>query len=142
MLDWEDLNLGESVARVDDVGVSRRQFVGRSTVALAGLATAGLVDPSGVLARANAGPRPIPGGLDMNGKPVAKDPFVHVVFPGIGWEMSTMTDFKGVIGGSQVRGSAHGSDGTTFDFDTDMRFMEGMYVGIDGRLRNGVFGFI
>ena len=56
--------------------------------------------------------------------------------------MSTVTDFKGVIAGSEVRGSAHGSDGTTFGFDTDMRFMQGAYVGIDGRVRKGAFGFI
>jgi hypothetical protein len=56
--------------------------------------------------------------------------------------MSTITDFKGVVAGSQIRGKAHGSDGTTFDFDTDMRFMQGAYVGLDGRLRQGAFGFI
>jgi hypothetical protein len=27
-------------------------------------------------------------------------------------------------------------------FDTDMRFMQGAYVDVDGRLQNGSFGFI
>ena len=56
--------------------------------------------------------------------------------------MSTIGDFNGVIGGSEIRGTARGSDGTNYDFDTDMRFMRGVYVGLDGRLHNGSFGFI
>ena len=143
-LSWKELDVGDEPAVFEGVGsiLSRRQLLRRGTVALGGFAGAGLLDPSVVLARANPGPRPIPGGVDMNGKPVPKDPLVHVVFPGIGWEMSTMTDFTGVIAGSQVRGTADGSDGTAFDFDTDMRFMQGTYVSIDGRLRKGAFGFI
>jgi hypothetical protein len=56
--------------------------------------------------------------------------------------MSTITDFKGVVGGSEIRGTARGSDGTTYDFDTDMRFMQGSYIDTDGRLRTGSFGFV
>jgi hypothetical protein len=56
--------------------------------------------------------------------------------------MSTITDFKGVVAGSEIRGSAHGSDGSRWDFDTDMRFMIGSYVDRSGRLRQGAFGFI
>jgi hypothetical protein len=56
--------------------------------------------------------------------------------------MSTITDLKGVVAGSEIRGIAHGSDGSRWDFDTDMRFMSGTYVGLDGRLRQGAFGFI
>jgi hypothetical protein len=65
-----------------------------------------------------------------------------VLPPGIGFEMSSITDFNGVVAGSETRGTAHGSDGTAYDFDTDMRFMRGAYVGLDGRLRQGAFGFI
>jgi hypothetical protein len=121
---------------------SRRQLLRRGAVAMGGLAGASLLDPSSALARANPAPRPIPGGFDKKFMPVAKHPFIHVLSPGIGSEMSTITDFKGVVAGSQIRGKAHGSDGTTFDFDTDMRFMQGAYVGLDGRLRQGAFGFI
>jgi hypothetical protein len=56
--------------------------------------------------------------------------------------MSTITDFNGVLGGSEIRGTARGSDGTTYDFDTDMRFIRGVYIGLDGRLHHGSFGFI
>ena len=91
-----------------------------------GLAGASLLDPSPVLARANPGPRPIPGGFEQSFKPVSKHPFVHVLPPGMGSEMSTITDFKGVVAGSEIRGKAHGSDGTTYDFDTAMRFVQAL----------------
>ncbi|MFL5824390.1 MAG: hypothetical protein ACJ764_13215 [Solirubrobacteraceae bacterium] len=122
--------------------VSRRQLLRDGAVVAGGLGGLGLLDPSSALARAGAAPRPIPGGFSKSFKPVPKNPFVHVLTPGIGWEMSTITDLKGVVAGSEIRGKAHGSDGTTWDFDTDMRFMHGRYVGFDGRLRHGTFGFI
>ena len=121
---------------------SRRQLLRQGAVALGGLAGTRLVDPSSVLARANPAPRPIPGGLDKSLKPVPKDAFVHVLSPGIGFEMSTITNLKGVVAGSETRGKARGSDGSTWEFDTDMRFMAGTYAGTDGRLRQGAFGFI
>jgi hypothetical protein len=56
--------------------------------------------------------------------------------------MSTITDFNGIVAGSETRGKARGGDGTSWDFDTDMRFMHGMYRSLDGRVRKGTFGFI
>jgi hypothetical protein len=100
------------------------------------------LDPAGALADSGAAPLPIPGGLDKTFKQVPRDPFVHVLSPGIGSEMSSITDLKGVVAGSEIRGKAHGSDGSTWDFDTDMRFMHGLYVGTDRRLRHGTFGFV
>lgn len=37
---------------------------------------------------------------------------------------------------------AKGSDGSTYSFDCDMRFMQGAYIGTDSRLARGTFGFI
>jgi hypothetical protein len=116
----------------------------RSAVAVGGAAGLGLLDPSLVSGAAKAAvPRPIPGGLSLTTftyVPTGAD--LHFLLPGIGFEMSTITDFIGVVGGSETRGTAHGSDGTTYSFDCDMRFMEGLYVGFDGRVRFGSFGFI
>jgi hypothetical protein len=56
--------------------------------------------------------------------------------------MATITDLDGVIGAADIRGTARGSDGSTWDFDTDMRFMQGTYVDRDGRVRKGSFGFV
>ena len=122
--------------------LSRRQLLSRSAATLGGLAALGLLDPTRALARTPGAPRPIPGGFDQNFNPVPSNPFIHVLSPGIGSEMSSITDFNGIVAGSETRGTAHGSDGTTYDFDTDMRVMRGAYIGLDGRLRNGAFGFI
>jgi hypothetical protein len=114
----------------------------RGAVALAGVAGLGLVDPSSVLGSAFSPPAPIPGGFDLNFNIVPSGAFIHVIPPSVGLEMSSITDFNGVIGGSETQGTAQGSDGTRYSFDCDMRFMRGAYVGVDGRLHNGSFGFI
>jgi hypothetical protein len=114
----------------------------RSAVALGGLAGLGLLDPSSVFGSAAAAARPIPGGFDMDFNIVPSGAFIHILPPSTPFEMSTITDFNGVIGASETQGTARGSDGTTYSFDCDMRFMRGAYVGLDGRLHNGSFGFI
>jgi len=124
--------------------LSRRQVLVRGGVAAGGLAGFNLLDPALALARGHGDPNPIPGGLDPTFSPVSSDPFIHVLAPGLGpqLEMGTITDFNGVLGACEIRGTAHGSDGSTWDFDTDMRFMQGMYVDRGGRVRKGSFGFV
>ena len=142
-MSWRHMNAGgEALIARASGSLSRRQLLGRGAMALGGLAGVGLLDPSGAVGQTTGAPRPIPGGFDINFNPVPSNPFIHVLSPGIGFEMSSITDFNGVVGGSETRGTAHGSDGTTYDFDTDMRFMRGVYIGLDGRLRQGAFGFI
>jgi hypothetical protein len=111
---------------------------------LGGLAGLGLADPLTALAKGKSPgmPNPIPGGFDSNFQPVPSNPLVHVLPPGIGFEMSTITDFNGVVGASEIRGKAFGSDGSQWDFDTDMRFMQGEYVDTSGSMQHGTFGFI
>jgi hypothetical protein len=123
---------------------SRRQLLQRGAVALGGVAGLGLVDPSLVLGSSKtAAPRPIPGGFSFAANDfVATGADLHFFLPGIGFEMSTITDFNGVVGGSETRGFAQGTDGSMWDFDCDMRFMQGVYIGLDGRVHNGSFGFI
>ena len=121
---------------------SRNQFVRRSAVAVGGVASLGALKPGSAFARSAGDPRPIPGGFDETFTPVPSDPFIHVLPPQIGFEMSTITDFSGVVGGSEIQGTARGSDGSSYGFDTDMRFMQGTYVGLDGRIQKGSFGFI
>jgi hypothetical protein len=142
--DPERLSVGQQHRLRDVVAdrLSRRQLLHRGAVVLGGLAGARLFEPTLALGAAVAAPRPIPGGLDQSFMPVASNPLVHVLPPGIGFEMSTITDFNGVLGGSEIRGSAHDSDGVAYDFDTDLRFMRGVYVGLDGRKHHGTFGFI
>jgi len=70
----------------------------------------------------------------------------HVTFFGPGVDPSSIGDFNGFVGVADVQGTgtATNPDGSTETllFDTDMRFMKGTYVGLDGRVRKGSFGFI
>jgi hypothetical protein len=129
--------LGDPASRV-----SRRELLRDGAIVAGGAAAIGMLDVGSAHARPGRAPRPIPGGLDHTFKPVPRGAFIHVLPPGIGFEMSTITDFDGVLGGSEIRGTARGSDGATYDFDTDMRFMHGVYVGLDGRKHHGTFGFV
>lgn len=123
-------------------GYSRGQFLRRGAVAVGAVAGLRLAHPAAAFGRPAGAPRPIPGGFAENFDLVPKDPFIHVLPAGTGYEMSTITDFNGVVGASEILGTAHDSDGNVYAFDTDMRFMQGAYVDVDGRLQNGSFGFI
>jgi hypothetical protein len=65
---------------------------------------------------------------------------------GPGQEPSTITDFNGFTGVTDVQGTGTATypDGSseTLLFDTDMRFMDGVYVGVDGAMHKGTFGFV
>ncbi len=143
---WSEGDLGLGHAHFFERAVrsemSRGVFLKRGAVALGGIAGLGLLGAAPALAQSGADPRPIPGGFDENFNPVPSNPLVHVLPPAIGFEMATITDFNGVVGAAEIQGTAKGSNGTTYAFDTDMRFMQGEYVGMDGRLRQRSFAFI
>ena len=131
----------------DVTGLSRRQLLRQGGLALTGVTGASLLDATSAFGKPVGkkppiGPRPIPGGFDENFNLVSDDAAFHFLPPGIGFDMSTITDFNGIVGGSEIRGTAHGKDGTAYDFDTDMRFMRGVYIGLDERVHAGSFGFI
>lgn len=94
-------------------------------------------------------PRPIPetlSGADF-GDPSNQHVF-HILPPlgpqnGQYSEPITITDFKGVIGRTEVTGTGTGTPGKTkYNFDVDMGFMQGVFIGSDGRQRHGTFGFV
>jgi hypothetical protein len=130
--------------------LSRDRLLRRGAAVAGGAVGLGLLDPAAASAHphhhhhhhGDRAPRPIPGGVDENFNPVASNPVWHFSFPAIGFEMATITDFHGVIAAGEVQGAAHGSDGSEWWFDCDMRFMEGKYVAVDGRLRDAAFGFV
>jgi len=124
-------------------GLSRGRF-GRRAAAYAGVVAFALaVFATPALARGKPGdPKPIPGGLSAEFNPVPSDPFVHVLPPFPPFEMSTINDFNGTVGASEIQGTARGSDGTAYTFDTDMRFMVGAYVDASGNVQHGSFAFI
>jgi hypothetical protein len=124
-------------------GSPRGHFGRRAAAFFAVLAFAVTVFAPAALARGKPGdPKPIPGGFSADFVPVPSDPFIHVLPPFPPFEMSTIGDFSGTIGASEIQGTARGSDGTTYTFDTDMRFMQGSYLDTAGKLQHGAFAFI
>lgn len=93
-------------------------------------------------------PTPIPGGTDLLallGLPPG--PIFHFFFPAFGQEVATVGNLKGFVAAAEVQGTGTATDTATgatsaLTFDADMRFMDGVYVGQDGRPRRGTFGFI
>ena len=94
-------------------------------------------------------PTPIPGGTQLGQLIGFPNDFniYHFYFPAFGQEVSTVTDFNGMVAAAEIQGSGTGTDTSTgvtstYYFDADMRFMQGSYIGVDGKLRQNTFGFI
>jgi hypothetical protein len=124
-------------------GLSRRAFVGGAAAVATGASLgSGLLWPTVASAAPFSipAPRPTPATTTVSGTAF------HFVFFGPGVDPSSITDFKGVVGVADVRGSgtARNPDGSveTLLFDTDMRFMKGTYVGLDGAVHEATFGFV
>ena len=123
--------------------MSRRQFMTAAAGATGVVLGSGLWMPGLALADDNA-PRPIPGGIQF---PFAGTEVFHVFPPVHGAEPSTIFDFNGFVGVAHLTGTGTGTDtatGTSSSllFDVDNRFMQGVYVGVDGKKHTGTFGFI
>jgi hypothetical protein len=120
--------------------ISRRAFLGSVAGAAGAAVGAGLL-PTSVLAKtANAAPKPTANQTTVNGVSFS------LTFFGPGVDPSSITDFNGFVGVADVQGTgiATNPDGSTETllFDTDMRFMSGVYVGVDGAVHKGQFGFV
>ena len=98
-------------------------------------------------------PIPIPGLLFPTlGNPFG-GPAIHFGLPGpadnatpgfvtVGGEPSTITDFNGFIGVAHVEGTGRDNHGNTLFWDTDLRFMDGVFKGDDGQIHSGTFAFV
>jgi len=69
-------------------------------------------------------------------------PFTGVALQGLNVEPGTITDFDGATAVAYHVGKAKGSDGHTYNLETDFRVMDGRYVGVDGTTRHGTFALI
>jgi len=126
---------------------SRRHLLRNGAVAAGVLVGSGAYNVASAFGADGADPKPIPGGFDTSFNFVTHDPFFHALPPGVGTdatgktlaEGSTITDFNGVVAAADINGTAN--NGAYF-FDCDMRFMDGLYVGEDSKLRQGSFGFV
>jgi hypothetical protein len=123
--------------------LSRRGFLAAAGASGAALGV-GAVAPQAALAEAGGGPhgpRPIPGGITVGGE------LFHLFPPGPGAEPATIFDFHGTVGLAAVKGTGTGTNTRTgsrrrLPFDVDNRFMQGTFVGVDGRRHHGTFGFV
>jgi hypothetical protein len=132
--------------------MSRRQFMLMAVGTTGLLLSPRLVSP--LLAANSVEPRPIPGGLQF----LAPDntTVFHVFAPGYPFfpgndpatnDPSVITDFNGRIGLAFVQGTGTHTDLTTgqerhLPFEVDLRFMQGAYVGLDGKRHHGAFTFV
>ncbi len=114
--------------------VGRRHFLETGVAAGAGLLASALWPPLASHAAGTVSARPIPGRFD--GTPL------HVQLPAPGVELSTITDFDGILGVADLDGVGVGSDGPGLTFNVDMRFMQGKFIATDGQLHQGTFGFV
>ena len=137
--------------------LSRRGFLEKTGLTVAALAGAGLlpevvrsatINPAASTIRGRNGtttatPVPIPGGLQLLGP---SGPLFHFFLPATGAEPSTITNFNGFIGWAAVGGmgthTVAGSAPEHLPFEADVRFMQGEFVGTDGRNHHGAFAFI
>jgi hypothetical protein len=92
-------------------------------------------------------PKPIPGGFTFPGVPGTFHNTAPGVFDPLDTDRSSVFDFNGHLGYAVVDGAGTGrntqTDVTTrLDFETDLRFMQGVYVGTDGKHRNATFAFL
>ena len=123
--------------------LSRRNFVGAIAGATGLLATSGLWIPA-VAQAPDASPKPISGGIQPLGPGTE---VFHFNLPAPGVELSMITDFDGTLGVAALTGTGAGTNTTTgatskLNFDTDMRFMRGNYIGMDGVQHIGAFAFV
>ena len=125
--------------------MSRRQFTRTAAGAAVGAAV-GLPSLLQAQAKGSSPPVPIPGGTPVLGGgfhvfgPNAIDP--------INAEPASITDFNGFVGLAYIDGTVtrtnrlNGAVVTLPMIGSDMRFMTGVYKGVDGRTHQGSFAFI
>jgi hypothetical protein len=137
--------------------LSRRRFVQASAVAAAGVAGP-LAWPARSVAsndeqQAVVPPKPLPGGIQLPtpgpqihvwqpGDPSVTLPFSHSTLMGFDVEPGTITDRRGFSAVAYHAGTAIGSDGVTYNLETDIRAFQGTYVASDGIQRFGKFALI
>ncbi len=133
--------------------LSRRQVLGGTAGLAAVAASSRLGFPAVATATASGSgvPRPIPGGTTIDGLgtfhfffPTSPNPAgSHDTIENGRGDPSLITDFKGFVGaGEWTGGTGKNQAGTTLFWAADVRFMDGEFIGLDGRRRLGAFAFL
>ena len=140
--------------------LNRRRFVQTAAAVAAAGATGSLAWPASGSAWSHADhaqaavvpPKPIPGGQQIPdgpllhvwgpGDPSVTLPFSGATLQGFDVDPTTIGDFRGFSALAYHAGTATGSDGATYNLETDMRAFKGRYVDADGNKHFGTFAFI
>jgi len=127
--------------------ISRRQFA-RTAAGTAVIGTtvgSGLWRPGLAEASASFAPVPLPGGSPVLG---GYHVFGPAAFDPIDAEPSTITNHNGFVGLAYISGMVTQINTKTGEtqllpfVDSDMRFMTGVFRGMDGRIHQGAFAFV
>ena len=140
-------------ARTSESSVDRRRFLKYAGGAFAAVSAANALVPaqsSGTTTQSTPlpQPKPIPGGVSPTlhvfgpGPSGVTLPFSRLPLPGLDIEPSVITDRTGFTALAYHVGQAKGSDGKTYNLETDMRAYQGIYIASDGSRRRGSFAFI
>jgi hypothetical protein len=119
-----------------EASLSRAQLLRRGAAVAGGVAGLNLLRATPAFA-ASSDPNPIAPNPGVP-PPIAG---LRLWLPGRGTEPSTITDFNGFVGLTEIAGTGTGG-GQAWNFDVDMRFMKGVYRGMDGKIHQGAFAFV
>ena len=135
--------------RYDAPAVSRRRFIRTAVGATALVLGSGarLATPDAVSAADVVMPRPIPGGTQLPYTFIHHYPLTAATTFENFKDPSQIYDFDGIVSLNRVRGMGTATDTRTGvrarrAFQADTGFMQGTYVGEDGQVHMGSFGFI
>lgn len=124
--------------------LSRRRFLAAAGLAGGAAVTSSIWMPQVAQGSGTVPPTPIPYGTTIKGP--HGDVLFHFQFPVANTDVSSIFNFKGVVGVADIEGPGAGvHNGDELDephFGSDNRFMKGTYVGTDGKQHNGTFAFI
>ena len=145
---WRAANHGVGAVHQRQPNMTRRQFAraAAGTAVLGGALGSRLVAPALAETRASFAPVPIRGG-----SPVLGGSF-HLFGPNlidpIDAEPITITNFNGFVGLSYTSGMVTRTNTQTGEtlrlpfMGSDMRFMQGVFRGADGRIHDGTFALV
>ncbi|HEY6361134.1 MAG TPA: hypothetical protein VIX63_08520 [Vicinamibacterales bacterium] len=121
------------------VGVGVASGLAGSDVGAQQDADAGDAQFDGNIESCSPAPIPVPGDPNLGG--------LHLWLPVPGVEPSAIFNFKGQVAVAEISGMGTLTNTNTggesrLPFLADMRFMTGDYVGVDGKVHDGTFGFV
>jgi len=94
-------------------------------------------------------PIPIPGGALTPNPFGGPDGHFHQPGPAdsinpnkVGGDPSSIYDFNGFVGEVRVDGTGKDNSGNTLLWEAELRFMDGVYQGVDGQIHHGAFALV